>query len=95
MAELGDMIDVCEDLGIKSFFEYVLNRTEEILDENSNVRSENRISTNVDLLERTVRLLSLLARAVTDETDLKLLGDLGVFLNYLKSSYITASYTSQ
>ena len=48
------MIDVCDDLGIESFFEHVLNRTEEILDENSNVSSEHRISTHVDLLEKTV-----------------------------------------
>ena len=47
-------IDVCDDLGIESFFEHVLNRTEEILDENSNVSSEHGISTHVDLLERTV-----------------------------------------
>ena len=48
------MIDVCDDLGIESFFEHVLNRMEEILGENSNVSSEHRISTHVDLLERTV-----------------------------------------
>ena len=48
------MIDVCDDLGIESFFEHVLNRTEEILDESSNVSSEHRISTHVDLLEKTV-----------------------------------------
>ena len=48
------MIDVCDDLGIESFFEHVLNRTEEILGENSNVSSEHRISTHVDLLERRV-----------------------------------------
>ena len=47
-------IDVCDDLGIESFFEHVLNRTEEILGVNSNVSSEHRISTHVDLLERTV-----------------------------------------
>ena len=42
------MIDVCDDLGIESFFfEHVLNRTEEILDENSIVSSEHRISTLV------------------------------------------------
>ena len=54
MAESEDMIDVCDDLGIESFFEHVLNRTEEILDENSNVSSEHCISTHVDFLERTV-----------------------------------------
>ena len=48
------MIDVCDNLGIESFFEHVLNRTDEILDENLNVSSEHRISTHVDLLERTV-----------------------------------------
>ena len=48
------MIDVCDDLGIESFFEHVLNRTVEILGVNSNVSSEHRISTHVDLLERTV-----------------------------------------
>ena len=48
------MIDVSDDLGIESFFEHVLNRTEEILDENSNVSSEHCISTHVDFLERTV-----------------------------------------
>ena len=74
MAESEDMIDVCDDLGIESFFEHVLNRTEELLDENSNVSGEHRISTHFDLLERTVRLLAQLARIVTDETDLKLLG---------------------
>ena len=48
MAESEDMIDVCDDLGIESFFfEHVLNRTEEILDENSIVSSEHRISTLV------------------------------------------------
>ena len=47
-------IDVWDDLGIESFFEHVLNRTEEILDESSNVSSEHRISTHVDLLEKTV-----------------------------------------
>ena len=47
MAE-SDMIDVCDDLGIESlFFERVLNRTEEILDENSIVSSEHRISIHV------------------------------------------------
>ena len=46
MAESEDMIDVCDDLGIESFFfEHVLDRTEEILDENSIVSSEHRIST--------------------------------------------------
>ena len=48
MAESEDMIDVCDDLGIESFFfEHVLNRTEEILDEHSIVSSEHRISTLV------------------------------------------------
>ena len=48
MAESEDMIDVCDDLGIEIFFfEHVLNRTEEILDENSIVSSEHRISTHV------------------------------------------------
>ena len=47
MAESEDTIDVCDDLGIESFFfEHVLNRTEEILDENSIVSSEHRISTH-------------------------------------------------
>ena len=73
MAEPEDMIDVCDDLGIESFFEHVLNRTEDILDENSNVSGEHHISTHVDLLERTVRLPAQLARIVTYETDLKLL----------------------
>ena len=54
MAKSEDMIDVCDGLGIESFFEHVLNGTDEILDENSNVSSEHRISTHVDLLERTV-----------------------------------------
>ena len=66
MAESEDMIDVCDDLGIESLFEHVLNRTEELLDENSNVSGEHRISTHVDFLERTVRLLVQLARIVTD-----------------------------
>ena len=66
MAESEDMIDVCDDLGIESFFEHVLNGTEELLDENSNVSGEHRISTHVDFLERTVRLLVQLARIVTD-----------------------------
>ena len=48
------MIDVSDDLGIESFFEHVLNRTVEILGVNSNVSSEHRISTHVDLLVRTV-----------------------------------------
>ena len=51
MAESEHMIDVCDDLGIESFFEHVLNRTEELLDENSNVSGEHRISTHFDLLE--------------------------------------------
>ena len=103
MAESEDMIDVCDDLGIESFFEHVLNRTEELLDENSNVSGEHRISTHFDLLERTVRLLaqfSQLARIVTDETDLKLLGDLRVVVSELLEKFLhhfgsTASYTSQ
>ena len=49
MPESEDMRDVCDELGIESFFfEHVLNRTEEILDENSIVScSEHRISTLV------------------------------------------------
>ena len=46
MVESEDMIDVCDDLGIESFFEHVLNRTEELLDENSNVSGEHRIYFN-------------------------------------------------
>ena len=46
MAESKDMIDVCDDLGIESFFfEHVFDRSEEICDENSVVSSEHRIST--------------------------------------------------
>ena len=93
-------VDVCDDLGIESFFEHVLNTKEEIFDENSNVSSEHRISTHVDLLERTVRLLAQLARIVTDETDLKLLSDLRVVFSELLEKFLhqfgsTASYTSQ
>ena len=100
MAESEDMIDVCDDLGIESFFEHVLNRKEELLDENSNVSGEHRISTHFDLLERTVRLLTQLARIVTYETDLKLLGDLRVVFSELLEKFLhhfgsTASYTSQ
>ena len=97
-SESEDMIDVCDNLGIESFFEHVLNRTEEIL-ENSNVSGEHRISTHVDLLERTVRLLAQLTWIVTDETDLKLLSDLRVVFSELLEKFLhhfgsTASYTS-
>ena len=88
MAESEDMIDVCDDLGIESFFEHVLNRTEELLDENSNVSGEHRISTHVDLLERTVRLLAQLTWIVTDETDQKLLSDLRVVFSELLEKFL-------
>ena len=100
MAESEDMIDVCDDLGIESFFEHVLNRTEELLDENSNVSGQHCISTHFDLLDRTVRLIAQLARIVTDETDLKLLSDLRVVFSELLEKFLhhfgsTTSYTSQ
>ena len=55
---------------VKHFFEHVLNRTEEILNQNSNTNNEqhSEVLTHVDLLERTVKLTGQLARMVTEET---------------------------
>ena len=63
---------------MKHFFERVLNRTEEILNQTSNTSNEqhSEVSTHVHLPERTVKLTGQLARIVTKETDLKRLDDL-------------------
>ena len=55
------------------FFEHVLNRTEEILNQTSNTSNEqhSEVLTHVHFLERTVKLTGQLARIVTGETDLK------------------------
>ena len=55
------------------FFEHVLNRTEEILNQTSNTSNEqhSEVLTHVHFLERTVKLTGQLASIVTEETDLK------------------------
>ena len=83
-----------EDSEVKSFFEHVINRTEEILSQNSFASSEHRISevlTHIDLLERTVRLPSQLANIVTDETDVKQLNDLTVVFSELVEKFLQHS----
>ena len=80
-----------EDLEIKSFFENVLLRTEEILQEDSLNHNESYTSdvlTHIDLLERTIALPSQLSRVVTDETDLKLLKDLQLVFSELLEKYL-------
>ena len=80
-----------EDLEIKSFFENVLLRTEEILQEDSVNHNESYTSdvlTHIDLLDRTIALPSQLSRVVTDETDLKLLKDLQLFFSELLEKYL-------
>ena len=61
-------LDEDEDTEVKSFFEHVISRTEEILSQNS-FASVSEVLTHIDLLERTVTLPSQLASIVTDETD--------------------------
>ena len=67
-----------EDSEVKHFFEHVLNRTEEILNQTSNTSNEQHsdVLTHAHLLDRTGKLTGQLARVVTDETDLKTLDDL-------------------
>ena len=79
-------MDEDEDSEVKSFFEHVISRTEEILSQNSFATNERHISavlTPIYLLERTVRLSSSLANIVTDETDVKQLNDLKVVFSEL------------
>ena len=67
-------MDEDEDSEVKSFFEHVISRTEEIPSQNSfatNERHRSEVLTHIDLLERTVRLSSQLASIVTNETDVK------------------------
>ena len=83
-----------EDSKVKSFFEHVINRTGDILSQNSFASSEHRISevlTHIDLLERTVRLPSQLANIVTDETDVKQLNDLTVVFSELVEKFLQHS----
>ena len=83
-----------EDSEVKSFFKHVINRTEEILSQNSFASSEHHISevlTHIDLLERTVILPSQLANTVTDETDVKQLNDLTVVFSELVEKFLQHS----
>jgi len=55
--ETEGYLDEDEDSEVKSFFEHVISRTEEILSQNSFATSEHHICevlTHIDLLERTV-----------------------------------------
>ena len=86
--ETEGYLDEDEDSEVKSFFEHVISRTEEILSQNSFATNERHISeflTPIYLLERTVRLSSSLANIVTDETDVhvKQLNDLRVVFSEL------------
>ena len=78
-----------QDSEIKNFFQHALNRTEEILCQSSTASNEPHaeVLTDVDLLERTVRLTSQLADIVTDETDLKLLDDLRMVFSELLEKF--------
>ena len=90
MVKMADEMQESEDSEVKSFFEHVISRTEEILSQNSFARSERHISevlTHIDLLERTVRLPSQLANIVTDETDVKQLNDLRVVFSELLEKF--------
>ena len=90
MVKMADEMQESEDSEVKSFFEHVISRTEEILSQYSFARSERHISevlTHIDLLERTVRLPSQLANIVTDETDVKQLNDLRVVFSELLEKF--------
>ena len=89
--ETEGYLDEDEDSDVKSFFEHVISRTEEILGQNSFSTSERHISevlTHIDLLERTVRFSSQLASIVTDETDVKQLNDLRVVFSGLLEKFL-------
>jgi len=89
--ETEGYLDEDEDSEVKSFFEHVISRTEEILSQNSFATSERHISevlTHIDLLERTVRLPSQLASIATDETDVKQLNDLRVVFSELLEKFL-------
>ena len=89
MAGTEDCIDEEGDSKIKNFFEQVIKRTEESQSSfGSDDRYLSEVLTNVDLLERTIRLPDQLATIVTDETDEKRLHDLRLVFTELLEKFL-------
>ena len=89
MADTESFFD--EGSEVKSFFEHVISRTEEIISQVSFNSSEGHVSevlTHIDLLERTVRLPGQLANIVTDETDVKQLDDIRLVFSELLETFL-------
>ena len=88
MAGTEEYIDEEGDSKIKDSFEQVIRRTDEIQSSfGSHDRYVSEVLTQVDLLERTIRLPDQLATMITDETDEIRLHDLRLVFTELLEKF--------